>query len=218
LKNLHPMNTTSLQGIDVSHHNGLIDWKKIAASTPPISFAYIKVSQGLGFTDPQCTRNATAAAQAKIPFGFYHFAALDSKDVIHDAVSEAKWFQSTMSVLPAPKLIPALDLEVNTAQLKPAEVQLWISTFFSAMHNLGYPRVMLYSYQPFLDLNLPASHPFGTVSLWLAQYIQSPTPKLPQGWKQFSLWQYTDKGKVLGINQACDMSRTSPNLLKQIKT
>jgi GH25 family lysozyme M1 (1,4-beta-N-acetylmuramidase) len=40
--------------------------------------------------------------------------------------------------------------------------------------------------------------------LWLAQY--SSTPTLPAGWKQYWLWQYSDKGEVPGVDPPTDVN------------
>ncbi len=50
--------------IDVSHHNGAIDWPAVAAAG--IALAFIKATQGAGFVDPTFERNRSAAANAGV--------------------------------------------------------------------------------------------------------------------------------------------------------
>src|SRR5437762_13610368 len=49
-------------GIDVSSHEGSVDWGKVAADG--MSFAYIKATEGADFVDPSFERNWTESAQA----------------------------------------------------------------------------------------------------------------------------------------------------------
>ena len=203
-----------IYGIDVSHNNGSVNWTKVKLSDPPISFAYIKATQGVGYKDPTNAINATGAAQAGIKFGYYHFASLNNNlDVAADATGEANWFDSVLKTLPPAQLIPTLDIETNEKQLTTQQVQAWINTFLSQMNSLGHKNVMLYSYKPFLDSNLPANHPFGNLPLWVAQYRNVPSPSLPHGWTKYSIWQYFDKGKVNGVPSDCDLNKASPDFL-----
>ena len=57
---------------------------------------------------------------------------------------------------------------------------------------------MIYSFTPFLNANLPANHGLGTIPLWLAAYVSSPSPILPKGWNTYEIWQYSDQGQFKG--------------------
>ncbi len=204
-----------LCGIDVSHHNGIINWTKVKQAEPAISFAYLKATQGVGHRDPAVVTNANGVNGAGIRFGYYHFASLNTiVDVAKDASSEADWFVATIKTLPAPSLMPVLDIETNEKQLNTQQVQLWISAFLKRMNELGYENILLYSYKPFFDDNLPANHPFSTIPLWLAQYRNVAAPSLPHGWTNYTVWQYTAKGKVNGINGDCDLNKALPGFLE----
>ncbi|HEX5453610.1 MAG TPA: glycoside hydrolase family 25 protein [Stellaceae bacterium] len=62
--------------IDVSHHNGAIDWPAVAAAD--ITLVFVKATQGAGFVDPAFARNRRGAADAGILVVPYHF--LDTAD------------------------------------------------------------------------------------------------------------------------------------------
>ncbi|MGE5268371.1 MAG: glycoside hydrolase family 25 protein [Thiohalocapsa sp.] len=62
--------------IDVSHHNGAIDWPAVAAAG--IVLAFVKATQGTRFVDPAFTRNCCGAAKAGVLAVPYHF--LDTAD------------------------------------------------------------------------------------------------------------------------------------------
>lgn len=201
-------------GIDVSHNNGTIDWNKVPASTPAISFAYIKATQGVGYTDPKCVTNANAVSKTSLKFGYYHFASLNNPvDPVKDATDEANWFDKTIKTLPKASLPPVLDIETNDKKLTTMQVQQWITAFMDQMKKLGYPVVIIYSYKPFFDTNLPPKHPFGSIPLWLAQYRNVAAPSLPVGWSSYAIWQYSAKGKINGISTDTDLNKALPAFL-----
>jgi lysozyme len=100
-------------GIDVSHHQGPIDWRRVAGDG--ISFAYIKASEGADFVDERFDENWSGAGAAGLRRGSYHFFSLCSTgedqaanflDVVHDDT----------------ELPPAVDLEFGAnCPERPAE-------------------------------------------------------------------------------------------------
>src|ERR1044071_2785616 len=60
-----------LSGIDVSHHQGNIDWHSVAEAG--VSFAFAKATDGDTFHDPQFATNWTQMQSAGIVRGAYHF-------------------------------------------------------------------------------------------------------------------------------------------------
>lgn len=60
-----------VHGIDVSHHQGEIDWAAVAGDG--VGFAFIKATEGGDFVDPRFAKNWTASAKAGVPRGAYHF-------------------------------------------------------------------------------------------------------------------------------------------------
>ena len=91
------------QGIDVSHHQGRIDWPAVAASGT--AFAYIKATEGRDFRDRRFEENWREAAAAGIPRGAYHFFTFCSP-----GLEQARHFLAV--VPPEPEaLIPVADVE-----------------------------------------------------------------------------------------------------------
>ncbi len=60
-----------VQGVDVSHHQGAIDWRALAASD--VRFAYIKATEGGDHRDTRFEANWREAASAGLSRGAYHF-------------------------------------------------------------------------------------------------------------------------------------------------
>jgi GH25 family lysozyme M1 (1,4-beta-N-acetylmuramidase) len=64
--------------IDVSHHNGAIDWPAVAAAG--IALAFIKATQGTRFVDPAFEQNRAAATSAGVLAVPYHFIDEDDPE------------------------------------------------------------------------------------------------------------------------------------------
>src|SRR5205823_659757 len=58
-------------GIDVSEHQGRVDWRAVAADG--FEYAYVKATEGADHVDDDFSRNWTGAATAGITRGAYHF-------------------------------------------------------------------------------------------------------------------------------------------------
>src|ERR1044071_4652605 len=62
---------TTTSGVDVSYHNGTIDWAKVKAAGN--AFTFIRISDGTGFHDPQFAANWAGARAAGVIRGIYQF-------------------------------------------------------------------------------------------------------------------------------------------------
>ena len=196
-------------GIDVSHFQGTVDW---ALAKSQIDFAYIKCSEGQSAVDSMFMINAINANKSGVPIGYYHFATLNSEDVLNDARNEANFFVQNVKKVPAPNLPLVLDIELNKANLDKDEVLSWINTFFRELEVFGYKDSVLYSYTPFLNANLPRTHNLGNTRLWLAAYVNKQTPLLPNGWKDYWLWQYSAKGTIAGVKTSVDLNKSNQSI------
>jgi lysozyme len=190
--------------IDVSHWQGVIDWNKVAKNADPVSGVYFKATDGTTFADPRLIPNSQYAAAAGLKISYYHFAR-PQHDVVNDANAQADFFITTIKKCPAPTLPIGLDIEVNKLGLTREELLLWIQTFFARITAAGYSDYIIYSYAWFFDGGIPASHNLGSVRLWEASYGTS--YRIPIGWKQVYMWQYSAKGHVDGINTIVDVSK-----------
>lgn len=182
-----------LKGIDVSHHNGNPDFNKAKAAG--ITFVYIKATEGVTYRDPMYQPNAYNALKAGLPIGFYHFA----RPGVNDPKDEAKNFVEAISPFKY-TLLPVLDLEINPKGLSDDKLYAWASAFISEVKaKTGY-NVMLYTYLAFLK-QYPALQKLNNMPLWIAAY-RSEAPTV-SGWKNWTVWQYSDKENVPGVG-SCD--------------
>lgn len=92
-------------GIDVSNHQGEIDWEAVAGDG--ISFAYVKATEGGDWVDRRFAENWAGAGEAGLERGAYHFFSLCT-----DGVKQAQHFLATAP--PDPRALPpAIDLELS---------------------------------------------------------------------------------------------------------
>jgi lysozyme len=92
-----------VRGVDVSHHQGEVDWDKL--SKEDISFAFIKATEGSKYKDEQFDRNWSKAAATDLRIGAYHFFSLDSP-----GADQAENFCNTVGAV-KDMLPPVVDVE-----------------------------------------------------------------------------------------------------------
>ena len=92
-----------IRGVDVSHHQGEIDWPLLAAQN--IRFVYMKATEGGDFQDPRFVRNWVEARKAGLAVGAYHFFRSEKT-----GAEQAQNFIRTVPVEPD-ALPPVLDVE-----------------------------------------------------------------------------------------------------------
>jgi lysozyme len=193
-------------GIDISHHNSLFDWPSIKMAG--VSFVYLKISEGVGTADSMAKPNAEIARKLGFKVGYYHFCHPDTRNggtVESDAKAEADDALSRMATLTTPDLPLVLDLENEDMPLDKQKFLKWIHTFIGRMGTAVEP--MIYGGKAYLDARLPPDHDLGRYKLWIPRYEMNDANKLrcPTGWNDWTVWQYTEHGKV-GNNSDLDVN------------
>jgi len=94
-----------LRGIDVSHHQGYINWEKVSDSD--IGFCFIKATEGRTFTDKRLMQNLQGCAQNNLPRGAYHFYIFGA-----DPATQARNYISRVPKKSV-NLPPVIDLEYD---------------------------------------------------------------------------------------------------------
>jgi lysozyme len=181
-----------VQGIDVSHYQGTVDWQQVKAAG--IQFAFAKATEGVTLADPEFAANWAGMKAAGLLRGAYHFY-----EPTDDAGQQAAFFLSTVQ-LASGDLPPVLDVETAAA----TSAQLWqgVQTWLDQVQAATGLRPILYLSATFANENAaPAS--LAAYPLWLAQY-EVELPTLPTGWTTWLLWQYTETGTVNGVGGSVD--------------
>lgn len=193
------------QGIDVSAHDGRIDWKKVKDSG--VNFAILRAGYGNSITqkDEQFQRNYREATRVGIPVGAYWFSYATS---VEDAKKEAKTCKEAIKGcrLSYPIFYDFEYDSVRYAAEQGVQVTKPLATafakaFLQEMERGGY-YVGNYAnvdyYQNYFDEKELKRYP-----LWLAEWdVEKPSIRA-------ALWQYSERGKVDGIAGAVDKNRTN---------
>lgn len=182
-----------LQGIDVSHYQGTIDWNQVRSVGT--QFAFIKALEGITSTDPEFPTNWRGAKAAGLLCGAYHFYWPGD-----DPNQQAEAFLSIYQPSPG-DLPPVLDIETTHDQ-SPSSVVQGIQVWLSAVEARVGVRPILYTDPSFWkSLGDP---PFGAYPLWVADYgVTSPT--VPAGWANWTFWQTSQSGSVAGVPSTVDL-------------
>lgn len=183
-----------LRGIDVSHHQGPIEWHKVAGDD--VTFAYIKASEGGDFQDTRFDTNWREASAVGIAWGPYHFFSL-----CKPGTEQAENFLKTIPT-GVPMLAPVLDLEFegNCPRRPPAgEVRAEIAAFVQAVEAATGQSVILYAPEPFFTKYLKELGP--NRRLWARSIWRSPSYT-----GKWTLWQYHQRGRVEGVSGDVDLN------------
>lgn len=187
------------QGIDVSRHQGLIDWPTVAGQG--VDFAYIKASEGGDQRDWRFEENWRGAGQAGIARGAYHYFTLCSP-------GDAQAANFIATVPDDPKMLPpAVDLEFggNCAGRPTPETLITELMVFIRMVEEHYHRPMtLYLTREF-DAGYQVSARVPR-KLWLRSLVWEP------GWgaRPWSMWQASSFRRVPGIAGRVDWNVARP--------
>lgn len=187
----------SIRGIDISHHQGRIDWDQLAQAEigrEPISFVFIKATEGTNHTDENFATNFRQAREHGLLRGAYHYFRPDSS-----ARAQAKYFLRQVSLEPG-DLPPVLDIE-ETGKLTNAELQNAAITWLRIVEDATGVSPIIYTNYKFKK-NYLASRDFDAYPYWIAHYYQQRL-----SWNgPWKFWQHTDRGRLPGINGHVDLN------------
>ncbi len=195
------------KGVDVSYHQGTIDWARVRNSG--IEFAFIRIGyRGYGQNgklreDSQFKENIVSASQAGLDVGVYLFSqaineeeALEEAHFVIDQLQEAG-VALTLPVVYDPELIR--DDKARTDHISGKQFTENSIVFCEKIKEAGY-EPMIYSNMVweafYFDLNRLTDY-----QIWYADY-----EKIPQTPYWFSFWQYSCNGKVDGISGRVDLN------------
>jgi GH25 family lysozyme M1 (1,4-beta-N-acetylmuramidase) len=189
----------AVHGIDVSNHQGSINWASIAAAGT--DFAYAKATEGLTYVDPTFVANNSGAKANGVYIGAYHFGRPDSGS---PAAQADHFLASARYVRDGRTLPPMLDIESGTTVglancygLSTSAMVSWISGFVNEVRAKTGSPTMIYTGAGFWNPCTASSSAFRSNFLFVANWSSAPTP-LPGGWSGWTLWQYADSGSLPG--------------------
>jgi len=189
-------------GIDVSHHQGEIDWDVVSGDG--VSFAYIKATEGGDWTDPRFDENWKGAQAAGVEIGAYHFFT--------NCVSGVEQARNYLQTVPVAEfsLPPALDLEFVgqcPGTPNPDELRVEIEDFVAVIENEVGRSVMLYVLDDFEDRYSVLANIDRPV--WRRHLYRRPSTN------DWLVWQYSGTAAIDGIEGWVDLDVADLSALKE---
>jgi len=197
-------NYTTAIGIDVSSHQGEIDWQKVAGSG--VEFVMIRVgyrgygSEGTLNLDPSFQQNITGAKAAGLKVGAYFFSQAVSTQ---EAAEEAMF---VLESLGGQSLDYPLVYDWETVSSSGARTKDLDNTVLTDCAITFCETVAMAGYTPMIYYNLPVGYThyeldrLTAYDVWFAQYASAPTM-----YYNYRIWQYSDSGSIPGISGKVDM-------------
>ena len=186
-----------MSGIDVSHFQKQIDWEQVQRGG--IAFAFIKATEGSTLADFLFARNWSEAKVAGVLRGAYHFFRPQV-----NPLAQAQFFLRRLKSDPG-ELPPVLDVEVLTGDTTPGMIiqaaHQWMETVEAELGK----KPILYTGSAFWRSTLKNSNAFLDHPLWVAHYTLRPNPQVPKPWQQWTFWQFSQQGRMAGIEGNVDL-------------
>ena len=182
-----------VQGLDVSHHQGDIDWPAVAAAARH-RFVWIKATEGGDWVDTRFQANWDGAQAAGLLVGGYHFFTF-----CRTGAEQADNFLRTVPRVPG-TLPPVIDLEFGgNCSRRPSRDELLpeITHFLTRLEAHYGTQPILYTTRDFQQAYMaPALRAW---PLWTRSIVRRPAPE-----PAWLIWQFSNRGRVPGISTFVD--------------
>ena len=198
-------------GIDVSHHQGKIEWKKVAKDEN-IEFVYIKATEGATYCDNMYKTNIQEARKNNLKCGSYHYFRMSSsvEAQFNNFISNVKKDEQD--------LIPMIDVEINKKDSKGYNLDGYyvsntkdtkaitdsLAKFLNKVTEYYGAEPMIYC--TLHSYNTLIKDKFSKYRIYLGHY----KAKEP-GYSGCTIWQYSENGYVIGIEKKVDLCAFQKN-------
>ncbi len=190
---MHPV-----QGIDVSHYQLDIDWRKVREAGT--RFAFIKATEGGDMLDPRFRENWRESKEAGVPRGAYHFVFW-----CRPARDQARWFIRNVPKDPD-ALPPVLDVEwshkTSCRRPSPETARAKMREMLKAFHAHYGKKPVIYTDINFHEDVLAGTREFDDYPFWVRSVADRPEERYER--RPWEFWQFTATGTVPGIRGDVD--------------
>ena len=199
-------------GVDVSKFQGDVDWNKVKAQG--FDFAVIRLGyRGYGngklVTDGYYEKNIKGAQNAGLDVGVYFLSqAINEEEAVEEAeYTIAELERCAVGPITYPIVVDSEKIKFDTSRtesMNGTERTDTILAFCRRIEDAGY-KCALYANSQWLTRDLDIRRLTDT-DIWYADYQIVDNNEAPLYPYPFSMWQYTNKGKVDGINGDTDIN------------
>ena len=189
-------NENTLVGIDLSYHQGTIDYDRIKEK---VDFVFLRVGYGKNrnnkyILDSKFKEHVKKFNSLKIPVGVYFFSYDESEK---DAMESASWVLKQIKKYKIDHPV-VYDWEnwrgFNNYNLSLHNLNNMASVFMKKIRNGGY-KTMLYSSKNYLKYAWDDNY-----NVWIAHYNEN-----ENYYNKYKLWQICDDGVIAGISTNVDI-------------
>lgn len=187
-----------IQGIDVSHYQGTIDWEALRnamINKSPVRFVIIKATEGSSLVDENFEDNFYQAREYGFIRGAYHFYSTKTP-----ARQQAYFFLAKVT-LEEGDLPPVLDVEHKPKEQSVEDFQKDVLTWLHIVEDRYHVKPIIYTYYKFKQ-NYLSDNRFSDYPYWIAHYYVDKMEY--QG--EWKFWQHTDAGRLNGIKGYVDFN------------
>lgn len=186
---------THVHGIDLSHYQGEVFWETVGSNTK-MAYVYLKATEGGDRIDAMYERNIQLAHRYGLKVGSYHFyrPKTEQQKQLYNFMTQCRPGEQD--------LLPMIDIE-TTGGMSTDEFCDSLFKFLDLVEKAYRQKPLLYTFTNFYNRHL--SGRINDYKLMIAQYTKR-DPVLNDD-RDFTMWQYTAKGRIVGVNGYIDKSR-----------
>ena len=184
-----------VHGIDLSHYQGEVFWETVGENTK-MAYVYLKPTEGGDRIDERYENNIILAHKHGLKVGSYHFYRPKTEQVkqLENFMTQCRPGEQD--------LIPMIDIETKGGLSTEAFCDS-LMKFLDLVEKAYKQKPLLYTYTNFYNKWLVGKIP--QYPLMIAQY-KDEEPVLADD-KEYIIWQYTCKGRIVGVKGYVDKSR-----------
>ena len=218
---LGSLNIEVVPGIDLSHHNGKVNFSKIAAAG--IKYAWIKVTEGTTHANREYEDKFKGARDHGIKVGAYHFGRPDTNVHRDDVTEEVDNFLNACAKasIGSGDLTPVLDLEKGMKTDDQHNVD-WVLAWLWKVQDNYNVKPMVYTARWAFNLYCINARKkeldrLQKYPLWLASYNEGIEPRRKTHlWNSWDVWQWSGSGTVPGVKGKCDQNWMAGGQLRHL--
>ncbi|MBQ2494894.1 MAG: glycosyl hydrolase family 25 [Prevotella sp.] len=189
-----------IHGIDISHYQGNVFWEAIGNNSK-MYYVYLKATEGGDLIDAKYEQNIQLAHQYGLKVGSYHFyrARTPQEVQLRNFMAQCRPGEQD--------LVPMIDVETKSG-LSNEAFRDSLSKFLILVEKKYKQKPLIYTGANFYDHYLSGGM-LDDYKIMIAQYMAK-EPVLVDG-RDVTMWQYTGKGHINGVNGYIDKSRFMGN-------
>jgi lysozyme len=183
-------------GLDVSHHQGNIDWQALMKRDPLdtlVAFVYCKATEGSTYLDECWAVNRERLNNLGIPNGAYHFFRSQKPPKPQAFHFLAHWKKQEVDLPPA--------LDVEEEGFSDEDLRTKMQSWLTVVEEQTGMRPIIYTSKHFFETKFKDYFP--DYKFWIAAYSREPNCLKDH---RIIHWQYTEHGKLPGINSEIDFN------------